>query len=194
LVSAKGDRQEIEAKETLNVIVKGQYSDGSQKSINEGVQWLSSEPRVATIDDQGRVTAREAGETKITARYGDLVSPAWTVAVRAEKPVLPVSVPEEKPVVKASVTTKLVALTVASARREIKIQERLLLRARARYSDGNEKDFPAVLNGAPAMHRLHRLILAGELLGLRPGKIAVVARWGAMESLALDHCGQRIAY
>ena len=181
-----GDRQEIEAKETLNVIVKGQYSDGSQKSINEGVQWLSSEPRVATIDDQGRVTAREAGETKITARYGDLVSPAWTVAVRAEKPALPVSVPEEKPVVKASVTTKLVALTVASARREMKIQERLLLRARARYSDGNEKGLSGGVEWSTSDAAIASVNSRGELLGLRPGKIAVVARWGGMESLALD--------
>ena len=71
-----------------NVTLKGQYSDGTEKPIYEGIQWLSSEPRVATIDDQGRVTARQAGEAKITARYRDMVSPAWTVAVRAEKPVL----------------------------------------------------------------------------------------------------------
>ena len=71
-----GDRQEVAANETLNVTLKGQYSDGTQKPIHEGIQWLSSEPRVATIDDQGRVTARQPGETKITARYGAIGEPS----------------------------------------------------------------------------------------------------------------------
>jgi hypothetical protein len=39
-----GDRQEIAANETLNVILKGQYSDGTEKNLNRGVKWLSSEP------------------------------------------------------------------------------------------------------------------------------------------------------
>jgi Bacterial Ig-like domain (group 2) len=131
-----GDRQEIGANETLNITLKGQYSDGTEKNLNEGVQWLSNEPRVATIDDQGKVTARQAGEAKITARYRDMVSPAWTVAVRAEKPVLTVTAPAEKPVTKTPVPTKLVALTVLPGTHELKIQERLLLRVKARYSDG----------------------------------------------------------
>jgi TIR domain/Bacterial Ig-like domain (group 2) len=181
-----GDPQEIVTNETSNVTIKGEYSDGTQKNINEGVKWLSSEPRVATIDDQGRVTARQAGETKITARYGDLVSPAWTLAVRAENPVLPVTVPAEKPVVKASVTTKLVALTVATGRREIKIQERLSLRVRARYSDGNEKGLSSGVEWRTSDASIASVDSRGELLGLRAGKIAVVARWGGMESLALD--------
>jgi TIR domain/Bacterial Ig-like domain (group 2) len=180
-----GDRQEIGANEMLSVTLKGQYSDGKQKNINEGVKWLSSEPRVATIDDQGRVTARQAGETKITARYGDLVSPAWTLAVRAEKPV-PVTVPAEKPVVKTPVATQLVALTIAAARREVKTQERLPLRVKARYSDGNEKGISSGVEWRSSDTSIASVDSRGELVALRSGKIAVVARWGGIESLALD--------
>ena len=181
-----GDRQEIGANETLNVALKGQYSDGTQKNLNEGVQWLSSEPRVATIDDQGRVIARQAGATKITARYHDLVSPAWTLAVRAEKPVLTVTAPEEKPVTKTPVATKLVALTVSAGNREIKIQERLLLRVKAKYSDGNEKGLSSGVEWRSSDRSVATVDARGELLALRAGKIAVVARWGGIESLAVD--------
>ena len=181
-----GDRQEIGANETLNITLKGQYSDGTQKNINEGVQWLSNEPRVATIDDQGRVTARQAGETKITARYRDMVSPAWTVAVRAEKPVLTVTAPAEKPVTKTPVATKLAALTVSPGNREIKIQERLLLRVKARYSDGNERGLSSGVEWRSSDSSVATVDVRGELRALRAGKIAVVARWGGIESLAVD--------
>ena len=181
-----GDRQEIGTNETLNITLKGQYSDGTQKNINEGVQWLSNEPRVATIDDQGRVTARQAGEAKITARYRDMVSPAWTVAVRAEKPVLTVTAPAEKPVTKTPVATKLVALTVSPGNHEIKIQERLLLRVKARYSDGNERGLSSGVEWRSSDSSVATVDARGELRALRVGKIAVVARWGGIESLAVD--------
>jgi TIR domain/Bacterial Ig-like domain (group 2) len=181
-----GDRQEIGANETLNVTLKGQYSDGTQKHINEGVQWRSSEPRVATIDDQGRVTAQQAGETKITARYRDMVSPAWTLVVQAEKPVLAVTAPAEQPITKTPVAIKLLALTVSAANREIKIQERLLLRVKARYSDGNEKGLSSGVEWRSSDRSVATVDSRGELLALRAGKIAVVARWGGIESLAVD--------
>ncbi len=181
-----GDRQEIGANETLNITLTGQYSDGTQKHINEEVQWRSSEPRVATIDDQGRVTARQAGETKITARYRDMASPAWTLGVRAEKPVLTVTAPPEKPVTKTPAATKLVALTVSAGNREIKIQERLLLRVKARFSDGNEKGLSSGVEWRSSDSSVATVDARGELLALRGGKIAVVARWGGIESLAVD--------
>jgi hypothetical protein len=181
-----GDRQEVATKETANVTLKGQYTDGTQKIISEGVQWLSSETRVATIDDQGRVTARLAGETKITARYGDLVSSAWTLAVRPEKPVLPVTVPTENPVVKAPVTTKPVTLTVSAIKREVRIQERLPLRVKARYSDGKEKGLSSGVEWRTSDASVAVVDARGELVALRPGKILVVARWGEIESLGFD--------
>jgi hypothetical protein len=181
-----GDRQEVATKETANVTLKGQYTDGTQKIISEGVQWLSSETRVATIDDQGRVTARLAGETKITARYGDLVSSAWILAVRPEKPVLPVTVPAENPVAKAPVTTKPVSLTVSAVKREVRIQERLPLRVKAKYSDGKEKGLSSGVEWRTSDASVAVVDPRGELVALRPGKILVVARWGEIESLGFD--------
>jgi hypothetical protein len=181
------DRQEIRANETLDVTLKVQFSDGTQKSIHEGVTWVSSDPQVASVDSQGQVTGHESGQTKITARYGDLVSPAWTLAVRAaERPVLPVTVPAEKPVIKAPVATKLVALTVSPTSRELRIQERLSLRVKARYSDGNEKGVLGGVEWRSSDTSIASVDSRGELVALRPGKIAVVARWGGIESFAVD--------
>jgi TIR domain/Bacterial Ig-like domain (group 2) len=181
----RGDRQEIAANEMVNVTLKGQYSDGTQKNIAEGVQWLSSEPRVATIDDQGRITARQAGETKITARYGAMVSPAWTLTVR-EKPVATVTARAEKPATETPAAAKLVALTVSAARREVKTQERLPLRVKARYSDGKERGLSSGIEWRSSDSSVATIDSRGELVALRAGKIAVVAQWGGIESVALD--------
>jgi TIR domain/Bacterial Ig-like domain (group 2) len=181
-----GDRPEVAANETLNVTLKGQYSDGTQKPIHEGIQWLSSEPRVATIDDQGRVTARQPGETKITARYGATVSPAWILAVRAEKPILTLTTPAEPPVTQSPAATKLVALTVSANNREIRIRERLLLLVKARYSDGKEKGLTSGVEWRSSDRSVATIDSRGELLALRAGKIAVVARCGGIESLSVD--------
>jgi hypothetical protein len=170
----------------LNLTIEGQYSDGTQKNILEGVQWLSSEPHVATIDDQGRITARQAGETKITARYGAMVSPAWTLTVRAEKPIATVTTRAEKPAAETPAVTKLVALTVSAARREIKTQERLPLRVKARYSDGKERGLSSGVEWRSSDTSIASIDSRGELVALRAGKIAVVARWGGVESMALD--------
>jgi hypothetical protein len=181
-----GDRQEIRTNETLDFTLKGQYSDGTHKNIYEDVTWVSSDPRVASVDGQGRVLGHESGQTKITARYGDLVSPAWTLAVRAEKPVLPVTVPAEKPEVKTPAASQLVALMVSPTSRELKIQERLSLRVKARYSDGNEKGVSGGVEWRSSDISIASVNSRGELVALRSGKTAVVARWGGIESFAVD--------
>jgi hypothetical protein len=180
------ERQEIAANETVNLTVKGQFSDGTEKNVVEGVRWLSSEPRVATIDDQGRITARQAGETKITARYGALVSPAWTLTVRAEKAVATaVTARVEKPATETPAVAKLVALSVSASRREVKTQERLPLRVKARYSDGKERGLSSGVEWRSSDSSIASVDSRGELVALRAGKIAVVARWGGIESAAL---------
>jgi hypothetical protein len=185
-LSVSGDRREIRANETLDVTVKGQYSDGTEKNIHDGVKWLSSDPEVATIDSQGQVTGQQSGQTTITARFGDLTSPAWTLSVRAERPVLPVTVPAERPAVKTPPPSQLVALTVSPTRRELEIQERLSLRVKAKYSDGNEKGVAGGVEWRSSDKSVASVDSRGELVALRSGKITVVARWGGIESRAVD--------
>ncbi len=172
-VGLSADRQEITTNETINVALNGRYTDGTQKHLNEGVQWLSSDPNIATIDAQGQVTARQTGQTKITGRYGDLMSPAWTLTVRADKPVI------------KTAASEVAALTVSAGSREVRIQERLPLRVKAKYTDGNEKGLSSGIEWRLSDASIASIDSRGELLGLRPGKIAVVARWSGVESTAL---------
>ena len=86
-LTVQGERKEIKANETLSLTLRGAYSDGTESEINDGVEWQSSDGHVATVDAQGQVKSLEAGTTKITARYGGLVSPAWTLAVNAPETV-----------------------------------------------------------------------------------------------------------
>src|SRR6266446_401062 len=134
------------------------------------VQCLSSDPNIATIDAQGQVTARQTGQTKITGRYGDLMSPAWTLTVRADKPVI------------KTAAIEVAALTVSAGSREVRIQERLPLRVKAKYTDGNEKGLSSGVEWRLSDASIASIDSRGELLGLRPGKIAVVARWSGVES------------
>ncbi|HEY7320127.1 MAG TPA: TIR domain-containing protein [Candidatus Binatia bacterium] len=180
------DRQEIAADETLSLTVKGHYSDGTQRNILEGVQWRSSEPQVATIDDQGRITARQPGETNISARYGAVISEAWTLTVRAAKPAAAVTAPPEKPATETPAVVRLVALTLSASRRELKAQERLPLRVKARYSDGKERGLSSGVEWRSSDSSIASVDSRGELVALRTGKIAVFARWGGIESAALE--------
>jgi hypothetical protein len=57
---------------------------------------------------------------------------------------------------------------------------------KARYSDGNEKGVSGGVEWRSSDTSIASVDSRGELVALRPGKIAVVARWGGIESLAVD--------
>jgi trimeric autotransporter adhesin len=48
----------------------GVASDGSKRSVNTAVAWASSNQSVATVDTAGRITARAAGTSTISASQG----------------------------------------------------------------------------------------------------------------------------
>ncbi|GAA5220668.1 DM13 domain-containing protein [Membranihabitans marinus] len=50
--------------------------------LNETVVWKSSDPAVASIDNNGKATAHAAGETKITAEIDGIVSNEFPLAVK----------------------------------------------------------------------------------------------------------------
>src|SRR5262245_13164233 len=62
-----GDRQEIKASETIQLKVTANYSDGKQEAVKEGIEWASSDPKVAIVNDRGEVKGLRAGSATITA-------------------------------------------------------------------------------------------------------------------------------
>lgn len=79
----------LEIKEGSSYTIKATVSPSN--ATNSSVKWVSSSPDVATVDDNGNVTALKAGSTTIncTAVDGSGVSASCTVTVKAKDIVDP---------------------------------------------------------------------------------------------------------
>ncbi|MGH7852678.1 MAG: Ig-like domain-containing protein, partial [Candidatus Binatia bacterium] len=164
-LSVNADRKTMKTAETLKLSVKGRYSDGFQGDVRDRVEWVSTDMRVATVDEHGEVKALQTGKTNIIAKIGDVESAEWTLGVESAKPV-------PQPVV----APKLVALNVSSSKQELVERERIALRAKGRYSDNSEKYLSSGIEWEISDRTVASLNDRGELVARRPGKIRVVAR------------------
>ena len=92
-------KRELQANERMVLRAKGQYSDGKEIDINDGVHWQSSDERIASIDSRGRVTAHRSGQVKLNASYEGVASPAISLIVKDPKSFEPElsAEPREKP-------------------------------------------------------------------------------------------------
>ncbi len=168
-VSLHGSRQILKPAETLKLIVKGKYSDGSEIEVKDGIEWSSSNTRVAAVDEDGEVRALQSGTTNIVAKIGALASSKWTLDVEPEKANV-------KPV-----APQLVSLKIISNKNELSENEKIRLRATARYSDDSEKDVSSEITWKSSDSAVASVNGRGDLQGLKPGNVEVVAR---MQNLA----------
>ncbi len=76
--------------ERLPLYLTVTYPDGHTESIHNALTFTSDDPAIASVDDQGVITAHKVGTTRIYVRYQDLTA-LLQVAVRAEAQPLPVS-------------------------------------------------------------------------------------------------------
>jgi hypothetical protein len=164
-LSINSDRKTIKPSETLKLSLTARYTDGSQSDLSEDIQWLSSDTRVATIDEQGEIKGLRSGTTHIKAKIGDIESPEWILAVENVK-TLPA--PEASP--------KLIALNISAVKQELSERERVALRAKGRYSDNSEKYLSGGLEWQSSDRSIASINDHGELVAQRPGKTEVVAR------------------
>ncbi|MED4754643.1 S8 family serine peptidase [Brevibacillus choshinensis] len=70
-LQADTTRKTLEIGQTDTPVVRAAFSDGSIEQIEEGITWTSSNEKVATVGDNGEITAKAEGSTSITARYGE---------------------------------------------------------------------------------------------------------------------------
>ena len=169
-LALRADRKEIKTNETLALTLRGEYSDGTQKEIKDGAEWMSSNFRVAIVDAQGQVKALEAGTTKIIARYGGVVTPEWTLAISA---------PETTTV---AAPVKLVALMITGTRKELMAKEKMALQVKGSYSDGTEKSLSSEVVWESNNPAIAAVNFKGEVEALRPGRVDVVVRSGGLMS------------
>jgi hypothetical protein len=94
----------------------GDYPEGKGPSGSPPIAWRSSDEAVATVDGQGRATARAPGSATITASSGGFTATAMLVVV----PPL-----------------RLTALQITPAGGRVPVQRTLALTATGIYSDGS---------------------------------------------------------
>jgi len=174
-LTVNADRRELKVKEVLSLKLKGRYSDGSEEEITQGIEWQSTNPLVATVDFQGQVDARKAGQADITAQYRGVASSPWTLAVQAEEP--PKTVPPP---------VRLVSLTVSADKREMRVKERMALRLNGTYSDGKRREVSAGVEWQSSDRAVASVNSRGEVEALREGRADITAETGGVLSAPLS--------
>jgi hypothetical protein len=178
-LALSGERNEIKPSEILKLKLLANYSDGKQDDVKDKIEWTSSNSNVATVNERGEVKGLRVGSTNITAKSGDLVSPAWTLSVKAAEPV-----PAPKPVEPVA-APKLVAVDISSSRNELIANEKILVRAKGRYSDNSEKILSTSVDWETSDRTIASISEKGQLETLRPGRVQVLARSGHLRSKPL---------
>ena len=173
-LSVRAERKNIEPSETLKLTATGKYSDGSENDVRDGIQWSSSNTRVATVDELGEVKALRAGTTQIRAKVGDVESSDWTLGVASLNPTI-----------RPAVAPSLVGLRITASRPDLFENEKIALRAKGKYSDDSEKAVSRGIEWQISDRTIASVNSDGELLALRPGKVAVVARADQLASNSL---------
>ena len=182
-LALSGERNEIKPSEILKLKLLANYSDGKQDDVQDKIAWTSSNSNVATVNERGEVKGLRVGSTNITAKSGDLVSPAWTLRIKAAEPaVQPVAAP--KPVEPVA-APKLVAVDISSSRNELIANEKILVRAKGRYSDNSEKILSTSVDWETSDRTIASISEKGQLETLRPGRVQVLARSGHLRSKPL---------
>jgi TIR domain/Bacterial Ig-like domain (group 2) len=173
-LALSGERSEIKPSEMLKLKLLANYSDGKQDDVKDKIEWTSSNPNVATVNERGEVKGLRVGSVNITAKSGDIVSSAWTLSVRAAEPAVePVAAP------------KLVAVDISSSRNELIANEKILVRAKGRYSDNSEKILSTSVDWETSDRTIASISEKGQLETLRPGRVQVLARSGHLRSKPL---------
>lgn len=167
-----GAKKELQLADAMRLGVRGNYSDGTQGEIKQEIEWSSTAPQVVAVSKDGEVKALIAGSADIKAKVGAVTSEAWTIRVKAP----PEPSPPPAPVV------KLVDVRVTASNRELYVNGKISLRARGRYSDNSEQSLASGVEWQLSDRSLASINRAGELEGLRPGRVEVVARAGEVKS------------
>jgi hypothetical protein len=170
-LSVRGAQKTLEPSQILDLTAAAKYSDGSERQVNDGIGWSSSDTRVATVDERGKVKALRAGTTKIKAKLGAVESSEWIVSVAdAKPPVQPVAVPA------------LVGLTISAGRRDLVEKDKVVLHAKGKYSDGSEKTLSRGVQWQSSDRTIASINDSGELVASRPGRVEIVARADQLRS------------
>jgi serine/threonine protein kinase len=162
-------------RERITLNASGTYSDGAKKVISSGLEWRSSNDSVVRVNLQGEVEAQNEGVAEITAQSGGRISSPITLVVKAVRP--------PPPAVPAAPT--LTSLTVSASKRELKPNDRTLLQANGRYSDGREKVLNQGIVWTISDERIAAVDSKGRVTARNSGDVQVTASYEGVTSPAI---------
>lgn len=70
----------------LQVVVRGRYSDGTDRDVTDLALWSASNEAAAGVDAHGVVTAKGSGESYVMARYGSFAVVSQILVIPNEAP------------------------------------------------------------------------------------------------------------
>lgn len=135
----------------------GQYSDQSIKDLTAAVDWTSSDPSAAVIEDSGRAHAISSGEAAIEANAGETSGAASFLVTGA----------------------KLVSITVTPQVRQIKAGTQQQLTATGKYDNGKSVDLTRFVKWSTSSDSAATITQAGIVLGIAPGVATIQALSGS---------------
>ena len=111
--------KELFTSERAPIRVRGRYSDNTEKPISEGLQWLLSDPALASVNANGELVALRPGKVEVSARSGDRQSSPLTFLIKESPKAMPPQVKPDKPSeprpVKAPAATEQTRARIAAA-------------------------------------------------------------------------------
>ena len=156
-------KNELEIGENLPLQARVRYTDGKEVEQVEGLQWRSSDPRVAAVND-GKVQAVAPGEVQIIGRLGDKESPSLALSVKG-----PITPPQPQ--------VKIISLAVRTDRPWLNVSQRTTIKAKAIYSDGTERELADGIVYQSSDSSVLSVDAQGQAEALKEGKAFVTAQY-----------------
>ena len=144
---------QLEIGQSVQLVVRGRYSDGSEIPLTEKATYLADAPSVVSVTETGLVLAQLPGTALVTASFGGFQDSA---TVEVLEPSL--------------VRVELVPSSVA-----LQITQEVLLEVRAFFSDGSElvvTDLALYRSDQPSVASVNG---QGKIRAKKPGKTVVTA-------------------
>ena len=145
---------------------RGRYDDGTTRDVSRLVEWVSSEPQVATVDPDGRATALAAGAGEITARLDD------------QQDSVLLTVP------------RLTALAVSPTTATVAVRQSRTFTATGRYDDGSTRDVSELVEWVSSDPRVATVDPDGRATALAAGAGEITARLDDEQDSALLTVGR----
>ncbi len=157
-VTSKDGQKELTIEDTLQLLAEIEPEDAT----NQEVDWSSSDPKKASVDENGLVTAIEEGDVAITAeaKDGSGITGNITLKIQAKQEENP-----EKPV-------ESVRITAAGNKTKLQIQEQVKLTAVVMPWDATNKK----VVWASSKPNIASVDTNGNVKALRAGKTTITAR------------------